>query len=109
MAQATLEFIEDTGTLATGFDQWVALADAHPVYALAQVVHIFQMLHPQIIKNLKVNIALYFAHHIVAEALLLRMIMGQRSGFKLTFELISRAVEQFIQRGIVERKNLGQN
>ena len=44
--QIQLHLFEKTLTLTAIFDKWVALTDTDPVYAFAQVIHIFQVLHP---------------------------------------------------------------
>ena len=57
-----LHVFEQALTLAAIFDQWVTLADAHPVDAFAEVIHVFEVLHPEVVENLQVDITLNFAH-----------------------------------------------
>ena len=57
-----MHLFEHTLTLAAVFNQRVALTNTNPVDALTQVIHVFEVLHPEVIKYLQVNIAFDFAH-----------------------------------------------
>ena len=62
MAQMLLHIFEQQLAAAAVFHQRILLTDAHPVNAFAQVVHVLEVLHPEIIQNLQVDVPLDFAH-----------------------------------------------
>ena len=76
------------------FDQWVLLADAHPVDTFTQVVHVLEVLHPEVVQYLQVNVALNFAHNFWSEGRFAACIQFFGGGQQNLFELVSFGIEQ---------------
>jgi hypothetical protein len=99
-----LHVFEQQLAAAAVFDQRVLLADAHPVDTFAQVVHVFEVLHPEVVEDLQVNIALDFAHDFGRKGCFAGRVQFAASVFKHLLELVGVGVEQAVQRLFVERK-----
>ena len=85
------------------------MTNADPVDAFAQMIHIFQMLHPQVIKHLQINVALDFTHYIAAKYFFLVTVEFVGSGHQRRFKLAGFAVKKLVERTLVEWKSFTQD
>ena len=73
-AEVLLEAVKEFLRLRAVFDERIALTDRAPMNAFAEVLHIFEMLHPERVENIEVNFALNLAHSFFAKLELLIVI-----------------------------------
>ena len=71
LAERALQAVEEFLALAAVFDERIALADGAPVDTFTQVLHIFEVLHPEGVEDLEVDFALDFSHDFFAHLLFL--------------------------------------
>ncbi len=99
-----LQSIKQQLASAAILDQRILLANAHPVNALAQVVHVFEVLHPEVVEHLQVDVALDFAHNLGGESRFAGRVQLLGLSLQDLLELSGVGIEQFIERGFVERE-----